>query len=86
MLSVGPGHARPRRRVWCAVEFGFLGELPDEDHDVDRFVAASAGPLLEDPSRDGAHGVRTALPPVAAREVRAARSRAGSRTRPPGSR
>ncbi|MFE4821911.1 helix-turn-helix domain-containing protein [Streptomyces sp. NPDC056704] len=43
----------------CAVELGFLGVLLGKDHDVDGFVAAALGPLLEYDAQRGTQLVRT---------------------------
>lgn len=42
-----------------AAELGFLGVLLGDDHDVDGFVAATLGPLLEYDARRGTQLVRT---------------------------
>ncbi|MFF8994807.1 helix-turn-helix domain-containing protein [Streptomyces sp. NPDC014983] len=43
----------------CAAELGFVGVLLGDDHDVDGFVAATLGPLLEYDAQRGTHLVRT---------------------------
>ncbi|WP_330260354.1 helix-turn-helix domain-containing protein [Streptomyces murinus] len=43
----------------CAAELGFVGVLLGDDHDVDGFVAATLGPLLEYDAQRGTQLVRT---------------------------
>ncbi|MFI1607526.1 helix-turn-helix domain-containing protein [Streptomyces griseofuscus] len=43
----------------CAAELGFVGVLLGDDHDVDGFVAATLGPLLDYDAQRGTQLVRT---------------------------